>query len=120
MAGTRYPNLRQALTEPHRRLPDRAIERVLARQGLEAGAIEDFGDTFSAADRPGSPQLGSISGASSPPSIVMSASAARTELGIGGGSHSRSLMAPVGEVIVASACARMMPGLLSSPPQLPE
>ena len=26
----------------------------------------------------------------------------------------------VGEVIVASACARMMPGLLSSPPQLPE
>jgi hypothetical protein len=68
-------------------------------------------NTFSAADRPGSPQPGSISGASSPPSIAMSASAARTELGIGGGSHSRSLMAPVGEVIVASACARIMPGV---------
>jgi len=42
MAGTRYPNLRKALAGSHRRLPDRAIERVVARQGLEAGAIEDF------------------------------------------------------------------------------
>ncbi len=42
MQGTKYPNLRSILAESYRGLPDTAIERVLAQQGLEAGAIEDF------------------------------------------------------------------------------
>jgi hypothetical protein len=42
MAGTKYANVRELLAESHRNLPDRAIESVLARQGLQASAIEDF------------------------------------------------------------------------------
>src|SRR3984893_15279868 len=76
--------------------------------------------TFSLGLRPGSPQSGSISGAPSPPSTVQSARATRTELGRFFGTHSRTLIAPVGLVIVDSECARITPGLESKPPQLPE
>src|SRR5262249_59984344 len=77
-------------------------------------------NTFSLGVRPGSPQSGSISGASSPPSTVQSASAMRTEFGICAGFHSGILIAPFSLVSETSACARMTPGLASSPPQLPE
>ena len=58
MTSTKYPNLREALAESHRRLPDSVIERVLARQGLEAGAVEDFWDVVSSA----LPAVGSLVG----------------------------------------------------------
>src|ERR1700730_5297390 len=77
-------------------------------------------NTFSLGLRPGSPQSGSISGASSPPSTVQSAKAMRTELGIWLGFHSLILIAPLSVVIEASACAMITPGLASSPPQFPE
>ena len=76
--------------------------------------------TRSAGEKPGSPQSASISGPSAPPSTVSPDSAWRTELVIGDGRHSGTRMAPVGVVRLASAWAMMMPGLASSPPQLPE
>src|SRR3546814_3546204 len=50
----------------------------------------------------------------------LSFSASRTEFGIGPGSQSLIRIRPLAVVSVASACARMMPGLASRPPQLPE
>lgn len=41
---TSYPNLRRCLNESYRKLPDSAIERVVAAQGLQARAIEDIWD----------------------------------------------------------------------------
>ena len=43
---TRYPNVRRLLAAPHRALPDRMVEQVIAAQGLEAQAIEGFWDTL--------------------------------------------------------------------------
>src|SRR5258708_39293579 len=64
-------------------------------------------NTFSLGVRPGSPQSGSISGASSPPSpstpTGQSAKATRTEFGIWLGFHSLILIAPLSLVIEASA-----------------
>jgi hypothetical protein len=42
--ATRYSNLRPFLAPAYRSLPDRTIERVVASQGLEAGAVEDIWD----------------------------------------------------------------------------
>ena len=67
-----------------------------------------------------SPQSSLISGAPSPASTTASASAARTELVSVVGRHSGTLIWPRASVMVASAWAMMMPGLASSPPQLPE
>ena len=88
---------------------------------LKASTSKEFqAKTFSAALRPGSPQSGSISGAFSPPSISSPATAWRTELGIAGGRHSGMRISPLALVRLAMAWARMMPGLASKPPQLPE
>ena len=46
--------------------------------------------------------------------------ASRTEGVSESGRHSATRISPLGPVIEASACARMVPGLASSPPQLPE
>jgi hypothetical protein len=44
MDTTRYRKTREILSESYRSLPDKAVEQVVARQGLEAAAIEDFLD----------------------------------------------------------------------------
>src|SRR5262249_25840844 len=53
-------------------------------------------NTFSAADRTGSPQPESISGGSSPPSIARSGGATRAEMGDGGGEPRAPLTAAGG------------------------
>ena len=59
-------------------------------------------------------------GPSAPPSTSQSASARRTEAGSSAGTHSGTRIWPVGETMLAIACASWMPGLEISPPQLPE
>ena len=93
----------------------KANEKLIAR-------IEklDQPKTRSAGVNPDSPQSTSISGAPSPPPGSQSLSASRTDTGISVGRHSGTRIAPRRSVMVAIACARMMPGSAISPPQLPE
>jgi hypothetical protein len=75
--------------------------------------------TRSAGERSASPQSRSIAGPFPLPSTSTSARTRRTDAG-SGGRHSGTRMLPRASVMQASACARMMPGLASRPPQLPE
>src|ERR1700693_4802348 len=75
--------------------------------------------TRSAGVSAGSPQPASIEGPPGSPGSI-SASARRTELGIGGGRSATIRINPRASTMDARALARIVPGLASSPPQLPE
>ena len=77
-------------------------------------------NTFSEADRPGSPQCASMAGSSAPPPTSSSARAPATASGMGGGRRPGTVMRPRASTSVAMAWASTMAGLDSSPPQLPE
>jgi len=87
------------------------VDRVFRVAGGEGQHLEAHQpNTFSLGVKAGFAPVGSISGAFSPPSTMQSASAARTEFGMCCGTHSRTLIAPLGLVIVASA-APGLPGI---------
>lgn len=72
------------------------------------------------ASSPARPTSRSISGSSGPPPTRISASAARTEAGNSTGRSPSTNMRPRASTRLAMALARIVPGLASSPPQLPE
>ena len=76
-------------------------------------------NTRSAGVSSGSPQSRSMRGPLPPPSTSTPSSTWRTDGG-SGGRHSGTRIVPRASVMQASACARMIPGLASRPPQLPE
>jgi hypothetical protein len=74
----------------------------------------------SAGVRPSSPQSSASCGSSAVGSILTSASAARTALEIRGGLRASSFIRPLPSTRLAMALHRIVAGLASTPPQLPE
>jgi hypothetical protein len=100
MAATQYPNLRRFLAASHRALPDRAIERVVASQGLEARAVEDFWDDLGNVAASALPAIGGAVGSVIAPGVGTAIGAG---LGSVAGSALHSAIGPAPSAAPAAA-----------------